>query len=52
VSGTIVNTAVAFGSGRLAERLKENPAIGKAMSWISGSVMLALALRLAWPERR
>lgn len=52
ISGTLVNVAVAFGSGRLAERLKHNPMIGKAMGWISGSVMCALALRLAWPDRR
>jgi threonine/homoserine/homoserine lactone efflux protein len=52
VSGTLVNVLVAFGSGRLAERLKANPLVGKAMGWISGSVMCALALRLAWPGRR
>ena len=52
ISGTVVNMAVAFGSGRLADRLKENPSIGRIMGWISGSVMCALALRLAWPDRR
>jgi threonine/homoserine/homoserine lactone efflux protein len=52
ISGTLVNVAVAFGSGQLADRLKHNPAIGKIMGWISGSVMCALALRLAWPDRR
>jgi threonine/homoserine/homoserine lactone efflux protein len=52
ISGTLVNTAVAFGSGRLADRLKQNPAIGKITAWISGSVMCALALRLAWPSQR
>lgn len=52
ISGTIVNVLVAIGSGTLAERLKANPMIGKIMGWISGSVMCALALRLAWPDRR
>ncbi len=52
ISGTLVNMAVAFGSGRLAQRLKANPMVGRAMGWISGSVMCALALRLAWPDRR
>jgi threonine/homoserine/homoserine lactone efflux protein len=51
VSGTLVNSAVALGSGRLAERLKQNPNIGRTMGWISGSVMCALALRLAWPSK-
>jgi threonine/homoserine/homoserine lactone efflux protein len=52
ISGTLVNVLVALGSGRLAERLKHDPRIGSIMGWISGSVMCALALRLAWPDRR
>jgi len=52
VSGTIVNSSVAFASGHLAERLKQKPAIGRTMGWISGSVMCALALRLVWPDKR
>jgi threonine/homoserine/homoserine lactone efflux protein len=51
ISGTLVNSAVAFGSGRLAARLKRNPMIGRIMGWISASVMLGLAVRLAWSER-
>jgi len=51
ISGTLVNVAVAFGSGRLAQRLKSHPAIARTMGIISGSVMCALAVRLAWPER-
>lgn len=51
-SGTLVSCAVAFGGGKLAERLKRNPLIGRIMGWISASVMLALAVRLAWTERR
>jgi len=52
ISGTLVSCAVAFGGGKLAERLKRNPAIGRILGWISASVMLCLALRLAWTERR
>lgn len=52
ISGTTVNAVVAFGGGRLAEKLKANPLVGKIMGWISASVMLGLALRLAWSERR
>jgi threonine/homoserine/homoserine lactone efflux protein len=52
IGGTLVNCLVAFGSGRLADRLKANPLIGRIMGWISASVMLGLAVRLAWSERR
>jgi len=52
ISGTLVSCAVAFGGGKLAGRLKRNPAIGRILGWISASVMLGLALRLAWTERR
>ena len=52
ISGTLVNCAVAYGGGALSERLSSNPSIGKILGWISGSVMVALALRLAWPYRR
>jgi threonine/homoserine/homoserine lactone efflux protein len=51
-SGTLVNSLVAFGGGRLSERLKQNPAMGRAMGWFSGGVMSALALKLAWPSQR
>jgi len=39
------------GAWRLAHRLRANPRIGKILGWISGSVMLGLALRLAWPQK-
>ena len=51
ISGTLVNCAVALGGGKLAHRLRANPRIGKILGWISGSVMLGLALRLAWPQK-
>jgi len=50
--GTAVNCLVAVGSGKLAARLKRNPAIGRILGWISASVMLGLAVRLAVSERR
>jgi threonine/homoserine/homoserine lactone efflux protein len=52
ISGTTVNAIVAFGGGKLSERLKANPIVGRIMGWISASVMLGLAVRLAWSERR
>jgi threonine/homoserine/homoserine lactone efflux protein len=52
ISGTLVNCAVAFGGGNLANCLRRNPIIGKIMGWISASVMLGLTVRLAWLERR
>jgi threonine/homoserine/homoserine lactone efflux protein len=52
ISGTTVNCAVALGGGKLASRLRQNTAIGKILGWISASVMLGLALRLVWLERR
>lgn len=52
ISGTLVNCMVAVGSGKLASRLRGNPLIGRIIGWISASVMLGLAVRLAWTERR
>jgi threonine/homoserine/homoserine lactone efflux protein len=51
-SGTTVNCAVALGGGKLASRLRQNPMVGRILGWISASVMLGLALRLVWLERR
>jgi len=52
ISGTTVNCLVALGGGKLAARLKRNPLIGRILGWISASVMLGLAVRLAVTERR
>jgi threonine/homoserine/homoserine lactone efflux protein len=52
IGGTLVNCIVALGSGKLSSRLKQNPIIGKVLGWISASVMLGLAVRLAVTERR
>ena len=51
ISGTLVNCLVAFGGGQLADRLRANPRIGRVLGYVSGSVMVGLALRLAWPQR-
>ena len=51
VSGAVVNSLVAVAGGRLATRLRRNPRLGQVMGWISGGVMGALALRLAWPAK-
>jgi threonine/homoserine/homoserine lactone efflux protein len=50
--GPRAGVAAAFGGGKLAQRLKRNPVIGRILGWISASVMLGLAVRLAWTERR
>jgi threonine/homoserine/homoserine lactone efflux protein len=52
ISGTTVSALVAFSGGKLAERLKRNPLIGRIMGWISASVMLGLAVRPAVSERK
>lgn len=52
ISGTIVTCLYALGGGALTAGLKRNPIAGKVMSWLSASVMFALALRLAVTERR
>jgi threonine/homoserine/homoserine lactone efflux protein len=52
VSGTAVDCLVALGSGTLAGRLRRNPRFGRIVGWVSASVMMGLALRLAQPGRR
>lgn len=51
ISGTLVDMAVALCSGRIAGRLRRTPQISNWIGRISASVMMGLALRLAWPER-
>lgn len=50
-SGIIVNSGVAFAGGRIAARMTRNPSLGRVMSYISGTFMGALAVRLVWPQR-
>jgi threonine/homoserine/homoserine lactone efflux protein len=52
ISGTTVNILVGLSGGRMAARLKRTQLVGRIMGWISASVMLGLALRLAVAERR
>lgn len=52
LSGTMVSSIVALGAAKLASRLKRSRQIGRIIGWISASVMLCLAIRLAVSERR
>lgn len=52
ISGTTVNSIVALFSGHLAERLRARRAFNRAQRLFTGGVFVALALRLAIPERR
>jgi RhtB (resistance to homoserine/threonine) family protein len=52
VSGTLVNVAVACLAASTARRWLANPRAQRALQWGSGSVFIALGLRLALPDRR
>jgi threonine/homoserine/homoserine lactone efflux protein len=52
VSGTAIDCLVALGGGAVAGRMKRTPIVGRIVSWLSASVMMGLALRLALPDRR
>jgi threonine/homoserine/homoserine lactone efflux protein len=52
ISGTVVDCLVALGGGALATRLRRTPIAARIVGWFSASGMLALALRLALPDRR
>lgn len=52
ISGTIVNCAVAIVAGGLADRLRRQPRIKVWMNRVTATVLGALALRLAFSERR
>lgn len=51
ISGTMVNMMVALCSGRIADSLRHMPRVGRWIGRASASVMMGLALRLAWPDR-
>ncbi|MEO6457268.1 MAG: LysE family translocator [Chloroflexia bacterium] len=51
VSGTTVNTIVGLLSGYLGARLKEHPTFWRVQRWFTGGVFIALAARLAVPDR-
>jgi len=52
VTGVPVNLIVALAGGRLAMLLARLPSWARIQSWISGTVLVALGLRLALSEQR
>jgi threonine/homoserine/homoserine lactone efflux protein len=50
--GLAVLSVVALTSGALGERLRSSPSLAGVLRWLTGSVLVALGLRLAIPERR
>lgn len=52
ISGTVVNCSVAVVAGGLAERLRRKPRIKLWMNRITATILGALAVRLAFSERR
>jgi threonine/homoserine/homoserine lactone efflux protein len=50
--GLTVLSVVALTSGVLGERLRNSPPLANILRWLTGSVLVALGLRLAVPERR
>ena len=52
VTGVPVNLMVALAGGRLAALLKRRPSWARMQSWISGTVLIGLGLRLALSEQR
>jgi threonine/homoserine/homoserine lactone efflux protein len=52
VTGVPVNLLVALAGGRLATLLALRPSFARIQNWISGTVLVALGLRLALSEQR
>lgn len=50
VQGTVINAAVGLAAGRAATSFAARPWAGRMISYVSGSLMLGLAARLAWSE--
>jgi threonine/homoserine/homoserine lactone efflux protein len=48
--GLAVLSTVALSSGALGERLRRSPSLAGVLRWLTGSVLVALGLRLAIPE--
>jgi threonine/homoserine/homoserine lactone efflux protein len=51
-SGTLVNTSVALLSGSVGNRLRGNPRLARLQRRFTGTVFIALAARLAVPEKQ
>jgi threonine/homoserine/homoserine lactone efflux protein len=49
-SGTAVNSSVAFLAGSLGDKLRLNKRVARVQRWFTGTVFLALATRLVWPD--
>lgn len=52
LSGTLINCLYALGGGHLADKIRRMPRLGTWMARISASIMIGLAIRLAWPSTR
>jgi threonine/homoserine/homoserine lactone efflux protein len=52
VTGVPVNLVVALAGGRLATFLARRPSWARMQNWLSGTVLVALGLRLALSEQR
>jgi threonine/homoserine/homoserine lactone efflux protein len=51
LSGTLVNVIVALLGGRIGEAFNRRPAFAQAQRWMTGTVFIALGLRLAFAKR-
>ena len=50
ISGTTVNSSVAFLAGVLGDKLRLNKRVARIQRWFTGVVFLGLATRLVWPD--
>ena len=50
--GLVVLSVVALTSRALEGRLRSSPSLAGVLRWLAGSVLVALGLSLAIPERR
>jgi threonine/homoserine/homoserine lactone efflux protein len=48
----VIYGAVGLGAGSLGEFLKRRPRFARMIRWLSGSVLIALGLRMAFPGQR
>lgn len=51
ITGTIVNGTVGIGAGSVRNLLKANAKLARLLGYLSGTVLLALAARLAFERR-
>jgi threonine/homoserine/homoserine lactone efflux protein len=48
----LIYGAIGYFSGQVGDRLTKQPTISLALKWLSGSVLVSLGIRMAWPERK